>query len=659
MDLHLSTAEPSTAERDAVDATFALLAPAAAVPAVADRPNRAVHAGHAARSHRHLLLPLLHAVHDAEGWLSEGALNHVARTLQVPPAEIYGVATFYAMFSVEPRAPRVVHVCDDVVCGPNGGEEIITELTAALGPEGGARDTSAAPASPSGTTDAPPGGDGPVGADACWVRSPCLGLCERAPAVLHQRAGEPDLSQAPATPSAVLDTARTRADTTGDQAAEADRAFADTTVSAPQTRTGERLRLLRRVGVVDPSSLDDYRFRGGYAALRRAVDLGPSRVIAELKDSSLTGRGGAAFPTGVKWEGVAQSPERPHYLVCNADESEPGTFKDRVLMEGDPFGLIEAMTVAGFVTGATVGYLYIRGEYPLATRRLQDAISAARARGYLGGDVMGEGFAFDIELRRGAGAYICGEETALLESLEGFRGEPRNKPPFPAQKGLFGKPTAINNVETLYNVLEILDIGGRAFGSVGAGRSTGSKLFCVSGAVATPGVYEVDFGTTLRELLDLAGGVRGTLRTALLGGAAGGFVMPGDLDVPLTLEGARDIGATLGSGVVLVFDDRADLTGTLRRIAAFFRDESCGQCVPCRVGTVRQEEALARLERNAPIGSRETEIALLDDLARVMRDASICGLGQTAPSAVMSAIDLGLIASPNGHPSTNGHGGDR
>ena len=647
MDLHLSTAEPSTSERDAIDAAFALLAPAAVEAAAADRPTRSVHAGHAARSRRHLLLPLLHAVHDAEGWLSEGALNHVARTLQVPPAEVYGVATFYAMFSVEPRAPRVVHVCDDVACGPNGGEEIVAALTDALGPAAG-----------SGEADPAGGAGAPERPGACWVRSPCLGLCERAPAVLHQRAGEPDLSQAPATPEGTVAAATAPFDTAGAQAGAADDAFADTAVSAPQTRTGERLRLLRRVGAVDPSSLDDYRSRGGYAALRRAVDLGPTRVIAELKDSSLTGRGGAAFPTGVKWEAVAQSPERPHHLVCNADESEPGTFKDRVLMEGDPFGLIEAMTIAGYVTGATVGHLYLRGEYPLATRRLQDAIAAARARGFLGTDVMGEGFAFDIELRRGAGAYICGEETALLESIEGYRGEPRNKPPFPAQQGLFGKPTAINNVETLYNVLEILDIGGRAFAAVGGDRSTGSKLFCVSGAVGTPGVYEVDFGTTLRELLELAGGARGTLRTVLLGGAAGGFVMPDDLDVPLTLEGARDIGATLGSGVVLVFDTTADLTGTLRRIAAFFRDESCGQCVPCRVGTVRQEEALARLEHDTPIGSRETELALLDDLARVMRDASICGLGQTAPSAVMSAIDLELIAAPRGgaDPATNGRG---
>ncbi|MEJ2861987.1 NAD(P)H-dependent oxidoreductase subunit E [Actinomycetospora flava] len=625
MDLHLSQAEPSALERDTIDAAFGrLVAPST----WDDRPTRSHHAGHDARARRHLLLPVLHAVHDAVGWISEGALNHVARTLSVPPAEIYGVATFYAMFSVEPQAPRVVHVCDDVACGPHGGEEIAAALTDALGPEG-------------------------TGEQACWVRSPCLGLCERAPAVMHQRAGEPDLSQAPTTPDAVLAAARTDDATAAD---EADAVFADTRVSAPQTGRGGHLpdgsplRLLRRVGVVDPESLDDYRAHGGYSALRRAVSLGPTRVITELEDSSLTGRGGAAFPTGVKWKGVAGAPERPHYLVCNADESEPGTFKDRVLMESDPFGLVEAMTIAGYVTGAHIGYLYIRGEYPLATRRLQAAIEAARARGYLGEDVMGEGFAFDIELRRGAGAYICGEETALLESIEGFRGEPRNKPPFPSVVGLFGKPTAINNVETLYNVLGVLDIGGQAFAEIGGGRSTGTKLFCLSGAVGAPGVYEVGFGTTLRQLLDVAGGIRGELRTVLLGGAAGGFVMEENLDVPLTLEGTRDIGATVGSGVVLVFDQHADLTGTLRRIAAFFRDESCGQCVPCRVGTVRQEEALARLERDAPIGSRETEIALLDDLARVMRDASICGLGQTAPAAVTSALQLGLLDRPEtGH----------
>jgi NADH-quinone oxidoreductase subunit F len=606
LDLRLSQARATQAERASVDR---VLGGTTSSEHFAD-------AGHAARGHRHRLLPTLHAVQEDIGWISPGALNYLSLRLSVPPAEAYGVATFYAMFATVPRAPRVVHVCDDVVCGARGGERIAALLTDEIGPENG----------------------GQHGDEVCWVRSPCLGLCERAPAVLLQLSGEPDRSIAPASPDTALAAALRAPDIQ-----VTDAAFADTSISAPQTPGGAGLRLLRRVGVVDPESLDDYRAHGGYAALRASVLAGPGRVITEVTDSALTGRGGAAFPTGVKWDGVAKAPERPHYLVCNADESEPGTFKDRVLMENDPFGLVEAMTIAGYATGCERGYLYIRGEYPLATRRLSGAIEQARRRGYLGPDVMGEGFRFDIELRRGAGAYICGEETALLNSIEGHRGEPRNKPPFPSVSGLFGKPTVINNVETLYNVLEVMTGGGPSFAAIGAGRSTGPKLFCVSGSVARPGVYEVPFGTTLREVLTLAGGTTGELRAILLGGAAGGFVLPDQLDVPLTLEGTREIGAALGSGVIFALDVDADLPEVLRRIAAFFRDESCGQCVPCRVGTVRQEEALARLANGTEIGSREQELALLDDLARVMRDASICGLGQTAPAAIQSAISLQLL----------------
>ena len=247
------------------------------------------------------------------------------------------------------------------------------------------------------------------------------------------------------------------------------------------------LRLLRRVGSVDPVSLDDYRAHGGYAALRRAIELGPEGVIRELKDSKLLGRGGAAFPTGVKWEAVARQPVRPHYLVCNADESEPGTFKDRVLMERDPFALIEAMTIAAYATGCERGYVYIRGEYPEAQHALEHALAEARQRGFLGDDVLGEGFSFEIEIRKGAGAYICGEETAIFESIEGNRGEPRNKPPFPVEVGLFGKPTVVNNVETLVNVLDIVLGSGPAYAETGTEVSTGTKLFCLSGHVERPG----------------------------------------------------------------------------------------------------------------------------------------------------------------------------
>jgi NADH-quinone oxidoreductase subunit F len=403
------------------------------------------------------------------------------------------------------------------------------------------------------------------------------------------------------------------------------------------------LKLLRRIGVADPDSLDDYRAHGGYAALRRAFELGPEGVIREVIDSGIVGRGGAAFPMGRKWDAVARQPRRPHYLICNADESEPGTFKDRVLLEGDPFAVIEAMTIAAYATGCERGYIYLRGEYPLAQHRLEHAIEQARERRLLGADLLGE-MSFDIEVRKGAGAYICGEETAIFGSIEGYRGEPRNKPPFPVVEGLFSRPTVVNNVETLVNVLDIVLEGGPAFAQIGTERSTGPKLFCVSGAVERPGTYEVPFGTTLRELLDLAG-VAANLRTVLLGGAAGSFVTPDDLDLRLTFEDAREVGTTLGSGVVLAIDESADLRRLLMVIAAFFRDESCGQCVPCRVGTVRQEEALARLASGRTRGSVDDELALIAEIGQAMRDASICGLGQTASSAIESAIArLGVFA---------------
>src|SRR3954451_11372730 len=370
----------------------------------------------------------------------------------------------------------------------------------------------------------------------------------------------------------------------------------------PLPQRGEPgLRLLRRIAAdLDPESLDAYRALGGYAALRRAFELGQEGVLREVKDSRLLGRGGAAFPTGAKWEAVAHQTVQPHYLVCNADESEPGTFKDRVLMEGDPFALVEAMTIAAYATGCAHAYVYVRAEYPIAHARLEHAFEIARSHGLLGDDVMGTGFAFDIELRIGAGAYVCGEETALFQSIEGYRGEPRNKPPFPVEVGLFGKPTVVNNVETLFNVLEVVSDGGQAYAETGTEGSTGTRLFCLSGHVERPGLYELPFGATLRELLDLAGAE--PPKAVLLGGAAGAFVGPDLLDLRLTYEDTREAGVTLGSGVVIVYDEGADLVGALLRIAEFFRDESCGQCVPCRVGTVRQEEALHRLAARAPPG---------------------------------------------------------
>ncbi|WP_329325828.1 NAD(P)H-dependent oxidoreductase subunit E [Streptomyces luteogriseus] len=601
MDLHFGDSKPTDEERAAVDA---LLGPPESSWEGADRSDadlRWARGGREARDRRDLLLPGLHAVNDRIGWISEGALDYLCRRLTVPPAEAYGVATFYAMFSVEPRPATVLHVCTDLACAAAGAPELCAGIEARLGP----------------------------GSGVSVERSPCLGLCERAPAALAIKAGDP-VRTAVSAPATVED-AVLAASSPGSAPEEPPASLA-----VPQARQGG-LMLLHRVGVVDPSSLDDYRAQGGYTALRRAFELGPAGVIREVTDAGLVGRGGAAFPTGRKWQATASQPDHPHYLVCNADESEPGTFKDRVLMEGDPYALVEAMTIAGYATGAHRGYLYLRGEYPRALHLLEHAIGQARARGLLGDDVLGQGYAFDIEIRRGAGAYICGEETALFNSIEGYRGEPRSKPPFPVEKGLFGKPTVENNVETLVNVLPILTMGAPAYAEIGTQRSTGPKLFCVSGSVERPGVYEVPFGATLGDVLALAG-VREGLRAVLLGGAAGGFVRADELDVPLTFEGTREAGTTLGSGVVLAFDDSVPLPRLLLRIAEFFRDESCGQCVPCRVGTVRQEEALHRIvERTG--ADAAGDIALLREVGRAMRDASICGLGQTAWNAVESAID--------------------
>ncbi len=556
-------------------------------PAVVHETERLVIGGGARRrERRHLLLPALHALQNAKGWISPGGLNHVCDLLQVPPAEAYGVATFYEMFRVdEPdHTDAVTHVCVDAACQIAGNEELIADIETAGGHV---------------------------------HRSPCLGQCERAPAQFVQGVGESD--HVPADAVAV-------------------------DIRVPQH--GEpSLRLLANVGVVDPTSLESYRANGGYTSMARAIELGPEGVCDAIADSGLSGRGGAAFPTGVKWRAVAAEQGRPKHVVANCDESEPGTFKDRVVMENDPFAVIESLTLAGFATGAENGWIYIRGEYPLATARLQNAIEQARAAGLLGPDAAGSGHSFDIEIRRGAGAYICGEETALFASLEGFRGEPRSKPPFPTTHGLFREPTAINNPETLLNGLDIVAHGADAYRGRGTEGSPGTKLLCLSGRVAKPGVYEVEFGITLGDVLALAGGLTGsgTLAAVLMGGAAGSFVGPEALDMPLTLEDTRERGTTLGSGVVMAFTDEIDMTAVCTRISEFFRNESCGQCVPCRVGTLRQHETMVQLGRSGSLS--DDRRALIDDMARVMVDASICGLGHTAASAINSALDLGLIGN--------------
>ncbi len=597
MDIRNLLHRPTENEKSAVDAVLGPPDSGWVGGSFESLDGRVAYGGQAARERRHLLLPALHAVQDAVGGISRGALGYISDRLTVPPAEAYGVATFYALFDVDHTGATTIHVCDDIVCAQYGAEELCESLDEALASNG-------------------------VG----WERSPCLGQCDRAPAAMLHKPGEGYANAAPVDAQSVRNIT-----------------FDELEPGVVHQDRSE-LTLLKRIGD-DPESLDAYRSSGGYRALEKAIESGPESVLSELEESGLRGRGGAAFPMGMKWRGVADAPGPLKYVIANGDESEPGTFKDRLLMEGDPFAVVEAMTVYGFATGASQGYIYVRGEYPTAERRLQHAIEEAGREGLMGANIAGSGYDFDLEVRRGAGAYICGEETALFASIEGHRGEPRQKPPFPTQHGLFGKPTGINNIETLLAALHVIEIGGEGFATIGTEQSTGPKLFCVSGAVERPGVFEVAFGTTLGELLDLAGA--GDVGAVLLGGAAGSFVDPRSMDMPLTFEDTREAGATLGSGAVIVFDQSTDFAPVLRRIAQFFRDESCGQCVPCRIGTVRQEEALARLMGGRELGSVEEERQRLDDLSRVMTDASICGLGQTAASAIQSAIRLDLPGAPS------------
>ncbi|HEX6305637.1 MAG TPA: NADH-quinone oxidoreductase subunit NuoF [Anaerolineales bacterium] len=541
------------------------------------------------------LLPALHAAQSVYGYLPEEVAAEVGRALKVPLADVYGVIDFYAMFYSEPVGKTIIRVCNDPPCSTAGGDEVLNTVC---------RHLRVAP--------------NEVSPDNAYTveRAPCLGLCEHAPAVL------------------VGDTAIGRANT--EKAGEIIQGMGE----RPHGVVGGDIRILTaNCGKAKPTSLNQYVENGGYRGLRKAIAIKPEDIIAEVKAAGLVGRGGAAFPTGIKWEGAFKADGKPKYVVCNADESEPGTFKDRVLMEEDPHRTIEGMIIAAYAIGAHEGYFYIRGEYPYGYKVMSTALDEARQAGYLGENILDSGFDFDIEMRMGAGAYICGEETALFESIEGKRGFPRVKPPFPTTYGLFGKPTVINNVETFCNVPYILEYGASEYRNFGTEKSPGPKLFCVSGDVARPGLYEVPFGVTLRHLLDdLAGGVTGgSLQAILFGGAAGAFATEENLNVRMTFEDLRAQGLPLGSGVVMVFNQQRDLRHVFKGLAHFFADESCGKCYPCQIGTQRQYEILSRLAEG---DVHEQDVDRLTDVGWTMVDASLCGLGQTAATAVLSAMKL-------------------
>ncbi len=396
--------------------------------------------------------------------------------------------------------------------------------------------------------------------------------------------------------------------------------------------------VLENCGQIDPESLDEAIAAGAYAGLERIIteQISPAAVISEVTRACLRGRGGAGFPTGKKWTFTAPGDEK--YLICNADEGEPGTFKDRLILEGDPHRLIEGMIIAGYAIGAKKGYVYIRGEYALSIERMRKAIDQAYAENLLGANILGSGIAFDIEIKKGAGAYVCGEETALIESIEGRRGYPRLKPPFPGIAGLWGKPTVVNNVETLANVPPIIVHGADWFHSYGTETCPGTKVFTILGHVAHPGLIEVEMGTTLRTIItEYAGGMRAghRFKGALLGGAAGGFLGPDELDIPLDFDTVRETGGVLGSGAILVLDDTDSIVELLHGILRFFAHESCGQCTPCRVGTV---ELVSLMERIRSGSGTDADLNRLVALAVVMQKASFCPLGQSPIIPISTAL---------------------
>jgi NADH-quinone oxidoreductase subunit F len=397
--------------------------------------------------------------------------------------------------------------------------------------------------------------------------------------------------------------------------------------------------VLKNCGIINPENIEEYIAEGGYVGASKAITkMTPDDVIAEVKSAGLAGRGGAAFPTGMKWEFARKAPGEEKYIVCNADEGEPGTFKDRLILEGDPHKLLEGMIIAGYAVGANKGYIYIRGEYALSIERMEKAISDASALGILGNNIFEKGFSFDIKIMKGAGAYVCGEETALIESIEGHRGHPRNKPPYPVIAGLWGKPTVVNNVETLANVGDIIRNGASWFKKYGTTKCTGTKVYTVLGHVATPGLIETEMGTTLRDIIfDYGGGITGgkQFKGALVGGAAGAFLGPDMLDVQMDFVNLKEYAAALGSGAILVMNEDTSMADMLKSVLHFFKHESCGHCVPCRLGTNQLVEIIDRIAEGN--GTPE-DVDKLVSISTVMKDTSFCPLGQSPYMPISSCL---------------------
>lgn len=554
------------------------------------------------------VLPLFHKCMKQKNFISMEDLTRIGRATGLVPTEDYlaisevvSIGTFYQHFAFHPMGKHVVRVCLTTSCLVNGAQRLLRAIMEHLG---------------IGLEETTPDGVFSLRQDQC------MGHCADAPCLMVDE--DTFLRLRPEDIPACLDKYRERI------GYQPSRPLGSPLQNEPVVFSG--------LTGTTTAWISDYRSRGGYQAFEHVLrTVSPEGVLSEIEQSGLTGRGGGAFPVHRKFRGVRSQPS-PRYLICNADEGEPGTFKDRAIMERDPHLLLEGMLLAAYAMGSDKGYIYIRSEYPMSYRILEKAIDEAKREGYLGDRILGSDFSFSLRLYRGAGAYICGEETALIESLEGKRGFPRNKPPHVFEKGLWQHPTDVSNVETLANLPTIIGKGGAWYAGLGDGRSSGTKLFCLSGHVRRPGLYEIPFGRTLRELVyGLGGGLAEgrTLKAILPSGHVSRFLLPHQIDLSLDHATIQDAGAMLGSASVIVFDDTTCMVDLAYWVSAFFHHESCGQCTPCRDGTEDVYEIMVKIVQGE---GEASDLKYLDILGKYMQEASICGLGVTAPTIPMDSI---------------------
>ncbi len=562
-----------------------------------------------------LIMPLLHILKERRGYLTEEDLRKVSEITGESPALIKGVGTFYSFYNFIPQGGKVryfIQICRNVACMVAGADRLIDHLI---------KRYELIPAEELKKTSGPEIFHYKDPSIFSLMITECLGACGIGPAMLvnGRLFGRLDIEKIEEIMDSIIN------------GSFDDMKNGQSTLSQIDVFPMEPESLLLKT--LDCIDIDSYREKGGYTALKKAFQLKPEEIIDLVKASGLRGRGGAGFPTGMKWAFARQDPKRPKYLIANADEGEPGTYKDRIILGRNPHQLVEGMIISAYAIGAEVGYIYLRYEYPEVIPVLEEAIRSARSEGYLGENILGTGFNFDIFIHRGAGAYICGEETALIESLEGKRGQPRIRPPFPVNSGLSGRPTVVNNVETIANIPVILNIGATSYQGIGSKDAPGPKLFSISG-VRRPGVYEVPTGITLRELIQLAGGAD-DIKAVIPGGLSTPVLTAADLDCPLDFSGLASKKSMLGTGAVMVFSSSHCMVRIAMRAMSFYRDESCGKCTPCREGTGWLENILKRIEDGR---AGEDDLELLEEICGNISGKTFCALGDAAACVVTGML---------------------